>query len=409
MIRSSEHSLKYTNKGKLKNINIFISEYRLLLKNIIDDIWCGNFRDFNPANNKIDIPSYLPNDYLKTFDSWFTARMKQCVGKQACAMLRATTAKRKKQYWKLAELQKKGLSTKYLQRAIDTKPLVKPHTKNANPELDPRFIDIQEGNSFDLFVRIKTIGNNLTLNIPIKHTKSSLSWMCAGNMKNSIRVTPKSLILIYEVADKKASGNKVVGCDQGVLTTATLSDGQKTTTNSHGHDLKSIQEILARRVKGSKGFRRAQEHRKNYINWSLNQLDWKNIKEVRLEKIKQLRHSKRSSRFLSHWTYTLIKDKLVMLGETEGFRIIEQPNEFRSQRCSSCGFVRKSSRKGKTFKCASCDFKADADENAATNLEIDLFEIPYWVRQQHLNQAGFYWKHDGLYDVGHEIIVRDTI
>lgn len=410
MIRSSAHTLKYTNRGKREDIGVFITEYRRLLQAIIDDVWESGIPGYRfiPQTGDLEVPSFLPNDYLKTFDSWFTARMKQCVGKQACAMLRAASEKRRKQYWKLAELQREGEDTKYLQRAIDTKPLVKPNASNANPELDPRFVDFQESREFDLFVRIKTIGNGMTFNLPIRYTKVSNRWMKRGELKKSIRLMPDTLVLIYDVKDTKPFGNKVVGCDQGYRTVAVLSDGQETTEGPHGHTLESIQTRLARRQSGSNGFARAQAQRENYINWSLNQLDWTDIREVRLEEIKHLRTGRRQVRLMTHWTYTVIKQKLERLSETEGFRLVEVPNEFRSQRCSECGWVHKDSRKGKTFVCVRCGFTKGADRNAASNLELDLYEVPYWVRRCRLNRKGFYWKPDGIYDVGHESIVRDT-
>jgi rubredoxin len=114
------------------------------------------------------------------------------------------------------------------------------------------------------------------------------------------------------------------------------------------------------------------------------------------------------NRYLSHWAYALIKDKLIRLGETEGFCVSEVPNEFRSQRCSSCGWVRKANRKGKTFKCSSCGFTHDADMNAASNLELDLFEVPFWVRLKKMNREGFFWKPDGLFSESQEILVPDA-
>lgn len=146
------------------------------------------------------------------------------------------------------------------------------------------------------------------------------------------------------------------------------------------------------RIRQCKGFKRAQDHRKNYINWSLNQLNFSNIKEVGLEKIRNIRRGKKSNRYLTHWTYTLIKDKLIRLSEDKGFVLIEQENKFMSQRCSACGWTHKSNRKGKTFKCGNCDFKGDSDLNAASNHEVELVELSPQVWQQHLNRtSGFYW------------------
>ena len=99
---------------------------------------------------------------------------------------------------------------------------------------------------------------------------------------------------------------------------------------------------------------------------------------------------------MSHWTYPLIKQKLARLSEEEGFLLREVSNEFRSHRCSRCGWVRKSNRKGKTFRCTLCSYEQDSDLNAASNLEIELFELPFWVRLRRLNLRGFFWGPEGF-------------
>jgi len=372
-------------------------------------MWSGDLSGFDPSCNNLKCLSMLPNDYLKRHDSWFTARMKQCAGKQACSMVRASVKKRDKQLYMLAKLQRKQENTKYLQRKIDIQPLVKPSAEFAKVELDPRFIDFEDGSTFDLFVRVRTIGDDVTFNIPIKHTKVSRKWLDRGELKHSIRLDEHCLTLIYEVPDVPKHSGETVGADQGYKTVLTLSDGQVTKPDKDGHNLGTIQARLSRRKKASNGFKRSQSHRRNHINWALNQLNFSHIGEVRLEKIKGLRYRKRGQGVLLYWTYPLIKQKLVSLGEVEGFRFVEVSNQFRSQRCSRCSLVCKSSRKGKTFQCAGCGYTLDADLNAASNLEIDLFEIPWWVQRSRINRDGFYWESDGIFSVGHEPIVRDTI
>ena len=243
------------------------------------------------------------------------------------------------------------------------------------------------------------------LKLPVKRTAPSKKWSKRGRLKSCIRLSKDNLWTIYEVEEIKPQGKEVVGADQGILTTLTLSNGAVTKQCNHGHTLKSIQKKLSRSKKGSKGFISAQEHRKNYINWSLNQLNFSNIKEVRLEKIKQIRFKSRYSRYLSHWKYTLIKDKLIRLGEEKGFQLSEVSNKFRSQRCSQCSWVRKANRKGKTFNCNRCGNTMDADLNAASNLKLDLAEIPFWVRLQKRNRKGFFWKPDGIFSVDGKPIV----
>lgn len=400
MIRSSSHTLRFANLNKKNGLLTFLQEYRRLVLVILNELWDNGLSDqkinFSIQRNKLSLPSVLPNSYLKNFGSWLSARMKQCVGKQVCSMIKADVKKRQKQLFMLKELQQDGKDTSLLQRKIDTQPLVKPNTDNIKAELDPRFVDIQPGNHFDLFVRVKQIGDGISFNLPIKNTRVSCKWLRQGTSKKSIRLDDQSLVLFYEIDLPLPSGFRTVGADQGYLTVLSLSDQQTTSKCSHGHDLVSIQAKLVRRKKGSKGFKKAQDHRTNYINWSLNQLNFKDTKEVRLEKIRRIRYKKSSSRVMTHWTYTEIKKKLESLSETEGFRLKEVPNEFRSQRCSKCGWVRKVNRKGKTFKCGICGYVADADLNAASNLELDLFEIPYWVRLRKLNREGFFWDSDGF-------------
>ena len=409
MIRSSKHSLKYTNQNKRDNLSIFLTEYRRLLQVILDDLWENGLESFfNIQKNQLKIPSFLPNDYLKKHDSWLTARMKQGVGKQVCSMLKAAVKKRSQQFYVLKKLQRKSEPTPSLQKAIDIQPLVKPNSSNAKPELDSRFVDFKESSSFDLFIRVKTIGKKISLLIPINQTRVGNKWTKRGIRKTSIRLSEENLYLFYDCkkAKKKTHGS-VVGADQGITTALTLSDTQVTKSCPHGHTLSSIQKKLSRRRKGSFGFQRAVSHRLNYVNWSLNQLDFSSVKELRFEKVKHIRRNRRSSRFLSHWTYPLIKQKLTSISETEGFRIVEVDSQYRSQRCSNCGWVRKANRRQKLFSCNRCNFVSDADLNASLNLRLDLFEIPKKVRLRKLNRDGFYWNSEGLFLVNQERIVPD--
>ena len=101
---------------------------------------------------------------------------------------------------------------------------------------------------------------------------------------------------------------------------------------------------------------------------------------------------------MSHWTNTLIRDKLKSKCEELGVQVVEQSCVYRSQRCSSCGLVRKSQRKGKLYSC-SCGFNSDSDVNAAMNHEISLQEIPWELRRERKNMKGFYWHCSGFFDL----------
>lgn len=401
MIRSSKHSIKFTNQHKLDELKIFIQEYRTMVKKYINIIW-------NEYLN--DPPSTLDNNICKLIETRVNndSRIRQCAAKQACSMAKAIIAKQNKRKYKLSQLMKEGKNTKYLQRKIDNFVLTKPKFDNINIELDSRFIDFElTDNHFNMFVKIKQIGNKREIKIPIKFTFTSNKWNKLGQIKNSIRLNGNNLTLYFDVREKENNGKKIIGADQGQITCLSLSDGQTTIKDKDGYDLNKIQDILSRRKRGSKGFRRAQSHRKNYINWSLNQLNFDDVKELKFEKILNIRKGKRSSRKLSHWTYTLIKSKLIRLSEDKGFIFTEQDNKFMSQRCSECGWTHKSNRKGKTFICTNtnCNNVMDSDINAASNHEVGLIELPLSIWQGHINRStGFYWLSD-RYVLGKEIIV----
>jgi hypothetical protein len=61
--------------------------------------------------------------------------------------------------------------------------------------------------------------------------------------------------------------------------------------------------------------------------------------------------------------------------------------------------VRKSQRKGKVYKCKECGLEIDSDLNAARNHEIKLPDVPYELRREERNRAGFYWTQDGFFDL----------
>lgn len=408
MIRSSKHTLKYTNKEKLNELQTFITDYRSLLGKVVTDMWENGMGEFSIETDKLNCPSFPSNIYMKTFKSDFTARMKQCVGKQACSMIRSAVGKRKKLLWAIEKSKNERIKDNLLKK-LDKEKLTKPNSEFTCPEIDARFLDFQKGNHFDYFIKLKTIRKGQSIKIPIKLTKPANKWLQRGELKQAIRLSNKNITLMYDIPNTEKHGGRIVGADQGSITTLTLSDGQSTTQDKHGHNLTSIQETLTRRRKGSKGFKRAQQHRENYINWSINQLDLSNIREVRLEKIRDIRRNKQTNKSLQHWTYPLIKEKVESLCEDVGCKFTEVDNAFRSQRCSKCGWVRKANRKGKQFKCNLCSFVEDSDYNAAVNLELDLVEVPYWLRLRKLNRKGFYWMPDGFFTVSHQPIVGDAL
>lgn len=389
MIRSTKTSTKFSNQSKLQNLDLFLKEYKLIVEKFIDLIW-----------NQEKIPSLLPKEITNKIDSWLSARMIQCAAKQASGIVRGTKQKQKQRKHVIDKLNKEGKFKKArkLQKIYDKTKVSKPKIKNINPELDSRFIKInlEKTTSFDGWVTISSIGNKLKIKIPFKKTIHFNKMLSKGNLKQGIRISQKNITFMFEIEDKEPKEKgEILGIDIGQKNTITCSNGFMSKKDKHGHDLNTITDKLSRKKKGSKAFSRCQQHRKNYINWSINQLNLKGVKQINREKIKDLRRFKKSSRRLMHWTYTDIFDKLDRYCEDQGVLVNTITPTYTSQRCSKCGWTQKTNRKGKAFKCKSCGFSLDADLNASLNISFPLLEISKRERLLQKNKEGFYWLVEG--------------
>ena len=394
MIRSSKLSIKFANKEKRNNIKMFIQEYRNVVSFFIDCLW-----------ELDEIPNLLSKELTSKIETWLSARAIQCAGKQASGIVRGTKKKQEKRLYVYKKLLKQGFKkkAKKLKKHIDKAKISKPNLNHVNPELDSRFVKLDFANDtiFDGWVTLTSLGNKLKIQIPLKSTVHFNELK--GELKKGIRLSNKQITLMKECEIEPKKNGKTVGLDIGSTTVASLSDNQVTVKDNHGHDLSSINKKLSRKKKGSKSFSKTQFQRKQYINWSINQLNFQDIKELKLENIKNLRRGNKINRYLNHWTYTEIKGKLEQKCEEFGVRVTYISPTYTSQRCSSCGWVRRSNRKGKLFKCDQCGFALDSDLNASRNIAAPLRPIRTKERLLHKNKNGFYWN-----EVSQESIVSDA-
>jgi len=382
MIRSSKLSTKFSNTVKKESLFEFIDEYKRVVEFFIDILWDQD----NPSK-------LLPKEITNQVETWLSARAIQCAGKQASGIVRGTKKKQKQRIFIYNKLLESNhiKQAKRLKKVIDKAQVSKPSVDQMNPELDSRFIkfDFDNDTSFDGWITFTCLGNKIKIEIPVKKTKHFNSLN--GTLKLGVRLNKKNITFMFdEVVEPKTSGN-TIGLDIGITTLASCSDGQVTKQDNHNWDLNLINKKLSRKKKGSQGFRKAQTHRTNYVNWSINKINFDNVKELRLENIKDIRRGCKSSRYLNHWTYTEIKGKLERTCEKLGVQVSYVSPTYTSQRCSSCGWVRKSNRKGKLFKCDKCGFTHDSDLNASKNIALSLPAIGRKERQQQLNRTGFYW------------------
>lgn len=423
IIKTSQHSIKFANTGKQELLLEFLDEYNRMKWWFVDYFWnnkitwgTGNCMVIDIQNNHYDVPSYISTTNIN-YTTELSARAIKSASSEALGLIKSQTDKRRKQLYVLAELMRDGKvsEAKRLQSKIDSNPLIKP-TNTSGKHTATLFstcceFTTSKTSSFDGWLKLYSIGKKYGhIKIPVKLTRHSNKLKQKGyELMTTWHIGECAVASTWQVDRKPSNGTKILGADQGVTTCLSLSDSQTTGVCNHGHDLKSIIDKLSKKKKGSKAFAKAQAHRTNYINWSINQLNLQDVKELRLEKLFQMSAGKNVGRNLSHWTYTQINAQIKSRCEELGVLVTEQSAVYRSQRCSDCGWTQKSNRKGKEFICKSCGHHIDADINGALNHEVDLYPLPIGFRHLNLNIKGFFWYETHLFDSsGQEITVPDV-
>ena len=342
-IRSNKLSISKANRDKHILYDAFIDEYRRVFAIVLDDMWEWD-----------KVQRWNGSKRFKYVDTWLAAAIMQCVAGQASALIRGTRNSAKE---------------------LGVVPS-KPSNVAVCPELDERFgrVEWNSQTSFDGWLTFKKFGkrgSRLKIVVPLKRTKHLNRLVTKGGIQTKgFRLSKKGVTLMFKLPQKTATGLKTLGVDVGITDVIHTSDNQVCGQNHpHGHALSSIQSRLSRRKKGSKGFKRAQDLRDNFIGWSVNQLNLDGINELKIEDIKHMRRGKKTDRFRSHWTYATIFRRLEMKAEVRGVRITKVDPRNTSRTCPICGAVDRENRKGKVFKCVTCGYTADADLVGAINIQ----------------------------------------
>jgi IS605 OrfB family transposase len=334
MIRKSTVNLKYANKGKLEKINTTAIEYRRVVNIFIDTLW----------EQKQFSGKFVKNTQV---ESQLSARLKQAAAKQALAIVKSQRKKKKKH---------------------------KPRFNKLVMELDSRFVTItQDGDSsFDIWVKLSSVGNKIILNLPSRKHKHinkliDTEWQIKKSVR--IRVTDKGCFLdmfFQKKAPAPRTDGKLKAIDIGYKKLIVSSDGEFIGDSD-------IYEKIARKKQGSKAFRRALTERDNLIDRSCNQLKLNDVRALYAEDLKNVKHKsegkirKSFNNKLQRWVYPKVLAKLSMLCEEGGIIFKKVPPRYTSRRCCGCGVIDKKNRRGETYRCA-CGLLMDADENAAKNI-----------------------------------------
>ena len=376
-VRSTKLSTKFLNKEKKQEFYSILEESENLCKKFVEYFW------FN--TNLQNPPKYVGKNIYSKFNSRLSAYVKQCVARQALGIVKGTFEKQKRRLFVYNKLLKdrKYKRARKLKQIIDKVNLSCPEIKNFELQLQgcptvSRFEYSNNSKEFDSY-------------LPLKRTKHFNKWVNRnGKLSSSVRISRNFITISFTLEKQKNLNSEIKGIDIGIKNIISCSDGKQSL------GLEKIQEKLARKKKGSKAFRRAQIERQNFINYCINKtLDLANTKIVKRENIKNIKKYKRSPRFMQSWTYTSIFDKVDRYCEEQNVSVIKISPTYTSQRCYKCGFVLKSNRIGKEFKCKSCGYTADADLNASMNIALNLQGIGKKERLEHKNKTGFYWNVQG--------------
>ena len=286
--RSSKHSVKFANKGKLEQLSSFVDEYKNALVFYISYLWNNRlgYGDYvlDVSQGLYECPKYI-DSCVKPDVTRLSGRVLKCVSNQASSIVRSVLNKRLKDERKLEWKKSKNIKDERLEKRLQ-KPPTMPSVDKVSCELNSLNTTLSEGqNSFDFWLELGSLFNDVKrgfkFSIPFKNFEQAKKWQVTGKILNGISISKEIISLRYEIPmEPLKEVGEVIAIDQGLSSMLTTSRGDVFPLDSHGWTLSSILEKMSICTIGSKGMQRASEHRKNYINWLVKQLDLSNIKEI---------------------------------------------------------------------------------------------------------------------------------
>lgn len=367
MIRSSSLTLQFSTDKKLNTLDIVFDEYARVVNLYVD---------------KYSQTKILPTFTQIKVETWISARLQQCAGKQAIEIVKSTRKKdfeiRQKKYKKVYKyfLQKnrqvKFLSKKMSELRLNYK--IKPRFDGKTINLDTRFWSLNKSeNSFDFWVVLSSIGNKIKLCLPLKnhkHNKKFNNWkrLSSGRL---LRNNGKFKIeLIYEkevtVVQKE---KKELAIDAGINCLLSCSDGKQI-----GLELKRLINELNNKQQKSKAYDRKIRQIHNYIRMCVNKIDFSSLSDLILEKLKYIqigtkgKVNKTTRKLLKSWNLGLLHLAIEQKCEENCVHLHYVNPKYTSRTCPMCGHIDKRNREGTVFKCVKCGFEDNADLNAAKNI-----------------------------------------
>ena len=256
---------------------------------------------------------------------------------------------------------------------------VKPEIKRFELKMSAKHVNIFPDRRI---IHIASVGVCRPFDVPYINTKIFKKWFRADTtLSDYVALSADhTMKVVFELNQRKPTGEATVGCDIGVTHLHTFSDGRL------GPSIHAELRRIARRTSASSRLH-AKTWRNNVIGRYINRIDWRGIGTLKME---DLKHFRRRRGFLSHWNYPFIMARIAAKCEENGITLVKVPAANTSRRCVACGWVHKANRAGERFHCVKCNHEAHADVNAAKNI---LAGVPGRTIKSRVagRRDGFYW------------------
>ncbi len=370
MIRTSTINLNYSTDFKKQELDLLIHEFRRVVNIFIDHHWqfpkLSKFKD-----------SFTP-------DTWLSSRMVQLAHKTAMENIKSVRKKDRdlsyKRYKKVYKyFKKKERFSNFTNKRfgeLNLKFRIKPVYHKDTITFDSRFIEyIEDMNSFDIWVKLNSLGRKIKLLLPSKKHKHFNMLKSKGfDIKQSGRLRKVDDNYYFDIFFEKETpklkdGDKVLAIDLGINKLMTMSDG-----SIYGKEFKDILIKMRRKKYGSKRYLKKIQELKNFIGRGLNQIGYDDIDAIVIEDLKNISKSTRGKlnkttrQYLSRWNYGLFRESLSDKCEENGVLLAHIDPKYTSRTCLKCNHVDKGNRSGECFKCLKCGFEEDADIVGAKNI-----------------------------------------
>lgn len=216
-----------------------------------------------------------------------------------------------------------------------------------------------------------------------EYYREYLTWKAkSAILKYDFREDVFYLNVVLWKASPEPSGDSVLGIDRGIVNIAVCSNN----AFFNGKQIKNVRAKYAhiRKVLQSKGtksakrlLRKISRKEKRFVT-DVNHCISKTIVSMPYDvfaledltsiRVQSRRKGKNFSRKLNNWSFYQLAQFLEYKAEAIGKTVIYVDPRYSSQKCSKCGDIKKSNRKGSSYHCKECGFQIHADLNASRNI-----------------------------------------